>query len=324
MGHASPPRRALVTGGAGFLGSHLCDRLLSDGWAVECVDNLSTGATENVAEAMQHPSFEFHRADVSRGPLRERSNAGRRLDAVFHLACPASPVQYHRLPLETLEVCSNGTRAALELAREQGAAFFLSSTSEVYGDPLVHPQTEDYWGNVDPIGPRSMYDEGKRFAEALATWYARVHGVDVRIVRIFNTYGPRMDLWDGRVVPTFIRQALTGEPLTVHGEGEQTRSFCYVADLVEGIVKVATADRDMVDPYPFNLGNPDEITMRQLAATLLGITGSSSSVRSVDRPAGDPERRRPDTTRVWRTFGWEPKVGLEEGLRATVAWARSL
>jgi dTDP-glucose 4,6-dehydratase len=311
--------RALVTGGAGFLGSHLCGRLLADGWHVDCVDNLSTGREGNLAGFAADRSFSFLRRDVAREPLGPTG----KVDAVFHLACPASPVQYNRLPLETLEVSSFGTHHALELADRDGAVFFLSSTSEVYGDPLVHPQKESYWGNVDPIGPRSMYDEGKRFAEALSTWYGRVRGVDVRIVRIFNTYGPRMDLWDGRVVPTFVRQALAGESLTVHGQGEQTRSFCYVDDLIEGFVRMATAPAGEINRAPVNLGNPAERTIREIAEAVIAMTGSASRVEFVDRPPGDPERRRPDISRAWEVLGWQPKIALAEGLRATIDWARA-
>jgi dTDP-glucose 4,6-dehydratase len=287
------------------------------------VDDLSTGREGNVEPLRAHPGFSFRRANVAREPLRE-PDAHARVNVLFHLACPASPVQYGRLPLETLEVSSFGTARALELAREQGAVFVLASTSEVYGDPLVHPQPETYWGNVDPIGPRSMYDEGKRFAEALTTWQSRVHGQDVRIVRIFNTYGPRMDLHDGRITPTFIRQALAGEPLTVHGDGSQTRSFCYVSDLVEGLVRVAQARPGEVSRIPVNLGNPEERTVKEIADLVIALTGSSSSIVNVDRPPGDPERRRPDITRAREILGWEPTVPLKDGLNATIAWARAL
>jgi dTDP-glucose 4,6-dehydratase len=308
--------KALVTGGAGFLGSHACERLLADGWEVIAVDNLSTGRERNLAAVRTHPAFSFHRLDVAVDPL-----PGEGFDAVLHLACPASPLQYTRLPLETLEVSSSGTRAALQAARRDGASFLLASTSEVYGDPLVHPQPETYGGNVDPVGPRSMYEEGKRFAEALATWYGRVHGTDVRIVRIFNTYGPRMDLWDGRVVCTFVRQALTNEPLTIHGDGSQTRSFCYASDLVEGIVRATTAPPGEVNERPTNLGNPYERTVLELAGTIVSLTGSSSPIELTERPPADPERRRPDISRARRVLGWEPAVELEEGLTSTIEWA---
>ncbi len=310
--------KALVTGGAGFLGSHLCERLLGDGWEVVVVDNLSTGREQNLVPLQRRPGFSFSRLDVAVGWLPEGP-----FDAVVHLACPASPVQYHRLPLETLEVSSAGTKAALDLAGRTGARFLLASTSEVYGDPLVHPQPETYAGNVDPVGPRSMYDEGKRYAEALATWYGKVHGTDVRIVRIFNTYGPRMDLRDGRVVCTFVRQALTGEPLTVHGDGTQTRSFCYVTDLIEGIVRAITAPSGPINDRPTNLGNPVERTIMEIAKAVLAQADSTSAIETVERPPADPERRRPDITRARTVLGWEPKVGLEDGLQATIAWARS-
>ena len=288
-------RRALVTGGAGFIGSHLCERLLAAGWVVHCVDNFLTGAQENPAGAV---------------------------DVVFHLACPASPVQYTQMPLQTLETAAFGTANVLALARQKGAIFVLASTSEIYGDPQVHPQIETYWGNVDPIGPRSMYDEGKRFAEALAAWHARVHALDVRIVRIFNTYGPRLSLWDGRVVSTFIRQALMGEPLTLHGDGEQTRSLCYVDDLIEGLVRVAEASPGAVNELPINLGNPDERPIRRIAEAVLACTGSSAPIQSLSRLVGDPQRRQPDITRAKTVLGWAPTVGLEEGLYLTVEWAR--
>ena len=316
-------RRALVTGGAGFIGSHLCERLIAEGFEVECLDDLSTGKEQNVSHLEGGGAFSFRLADVSQDPLRDPAEKGN-LDVVLHLACPASPVQYNRLPLETLAVMSSGTQRALDLARENGATFVLASTSEVYGDPKVHPQPESYWGNVDPVGPRSMYDEGKRFAEALATWHGRVHGQDVRIVRIFNTYGPRMDLWDGRITPTFIRQALAGEALTVHGDGTQTRSFCYVADLVEGLFRIATAPAGTVNEGPVNLGNPIEKTVKEIADMVISLTGSPSPIANVDRPPGDPEQRRPDISRAREVLGWEPVVGLQEGLARTIEWARGV
>ena len=289
---------ALVTGGAGFLGSHLCERLLADGWRVWCADNLATGRERNLRSFAANPSFSFHQVDVSEEPL-----PGDALDVVFHLACPASPVQYNRLPIETLEVSAFGTARALERAARDEAAFVLASTSEVYGDPLVHPQTESYWGNVDPVGPRSMYDEGKRFAEALATWHARERAVDARIVRIFNTYGPRMDLWDGRVVSTFVRQALAGEPLSLHGDGSQTRSFCYVSDMVEALVRVGVPGAGVIGSSPINLGNPVEKTIRQIAEAVVAAPGSSSVVDTVDRPPGAPSRRIRDITRARSLLG---------------------
>jgi len=310
--------RALVTGGAGFLGSHLCDRLVADGWEVLALDNLSTGRERNLEALSARSTFSFAVLDVAVDPLPNEA-----VDAVFHLACPASPVQYARLPLETLQVSSVGTHGALELAARHGAAVVLASTSEVYGDPLVHPQPESYWGNVDPVGPRSMYDEGKRYAEALATWHRSVHGTDVRIVRIFNTYGPRMDLWDGRVVCTFVRQALAGEPLTVHGDGSQTRSFCYVSDLIDGIVRAGTADAGEVSRMPTNLGNPTESTVRAIAELVIELTESPSSVAFVERPPSDPSRRRPDIARAGQVLGWQPTVDLRDGLERTIDWARS-
>ena len=306
-----------MTGGAGFLGSHLCERLLDDGWQVVAIDNLSTGRKENIGSLEGRPGFAFELLDVAADPLPRGE-----YEAVLHLACPASPVQYNRLPLETLEVSAAGTAAALDLARAESAVFVLASTSEVYGDALIHPQPETYWGNVDPVGPRSMYDEGKRYGEALTTWYGRVHGTDVRIVRIFNTFGPRMDLWDGRVVCTFVRQALTGEPLTVHGDGSQTRSFCYVSDLIDGIVRATTAPRGAVNEGPTNLGNPRESTILEMARTVVALSGSTSPIELVERPPADPERRQPDITRARTLLAWEPRHDLDEGLRETIAWAR--
>ncbi len=282
------------------------------------LDNLSTGHERNIAGLAENDRFAFHRADVTCDPLPA---AG--VDAVFHLACPASPLAYSRLPIETLEVSSVGTRRCLELALAQGALFLLASTSEVYGEPLVHPQVETYPGNVDPVGPRSMYDEGKRFAEALATWFGRVHDLDVRIVRIFNTYGPHLSLDDGRVVPSFIRQALLGEPLTVHGQGAQSRSLCYVSDLVEGLVRMSNVERGPVNDLPVNLGNPIERSVLAIARTILSLTGSASVIQHVERPLGDPERRRPDITRARELLGWEPTIDLEQGLRMTITWAES-
>jgi dTDP-glucose 4,6-dehydratase len=309
-------RHALVTGGAGFLGSHLADRLVADDWSVVAVDNLSTGSERNLEGLAGNGRFSFVRSDITAEPLPDEP-----FDAIFHLACPASPVQYARLPLETLAVSATGTLGALELARRRGATLLLASTSEVYGDPLVHPQPESYWGNVDPVGPRSMYDEGKRYAEALATWHRRVHGTDARVVRIFNTYGPRMDLWDGRVVCTFVRQALSNEPLTVHGDGSQTRSFCYVTDLIEGMVRMAAADPGVAEG-PVNLGNPTESTVKDIAEAVIRLTGSSATIEHVERPPSDPERRRPDIGRARALLGWEPRVPLDDGLRATIEWAR--
>ncbi|MFI1968608.1 epimerase [Streptomyces cinnamoneus] len=310
--------RVVVTGGAGFVGSHVCERLLAEGCEVCCVDNLVTGSRANVARLLPHPGFRFVEADVSRPDGLAAVSAP--VDLVLHLACPASPADYLRLPLQTLDVGSNGTRAALDLARRDAARFLLASTSEVYGDPLEHPQREQYWGNVNPIGPRSVYDESKRFAEALVTAYRRTHGTDTSIVRIFNTYGPRMRAGDGRAVPTFIRQALDGEPLTVAGDGSQTRSLTYVDDTVDGIVALAASGH----PGPVNIGGGEETSVLDLARRIVDLTGSASVIRFVDRPADDPAKRRPDTTLARRELGWSPRVDGEEGLKRTVEWfARS-
>ncbi|MGC8918235.1 UDP-glucuronic acid decarboxylase family protein [Streptomyces sp. PG2] len=308
-------RRALVTGGAGFVGSHLCERLLDQGAEVVCLDNLATGSRGNVAAFEQRSDFHFVRGDVT-DPAAVRSLPGA-FDLVLHFACPASPVDYLRLPLETLEVGSAGTRNALERARHDGARFLLASTSEVYGDPLEHPQTETYWGNVNPIGPRSVYDESKRFAEALVTAHRQVHGTDTAIVRIFNTYGPRMRTGDGRAVPTFIAQALDGMPLTVAGDGGQTRSLCYVDDTVDGVLALAGAAGET---GPVNIGGSDEITMLELARRVVELTGSSSRIRFVERPVDDPARRRPDTSRAREVLGWEPRTSWTAGLERTIGW----
>lgn len=304
--------RAVVTGGAGFLGSHLCARLLDEGWQVVSVDSLLTGSDANLEGLRDRPGFDALHADVSRG-----LSVGGEIDWVFHFASPASPPDYLRNPIATLDVGSLGTRNALELARAKGAGFYLASTSEVYGDPQVHPQPESYWGNVNPVGPRSVYDEAKRFAEALTMGYHREHGVPVRIVRIFNTYGPRMRRGDGRAVPTFIEQALAGEPLTVHGDGSQTRSLCFVDDLIEGIWRLLNAPVT----GPMNVGNPEEVTIRELAERIVAATGSASELTFVDRPVDDPEQRCPDISFARSATGWEPRVSLDEGLRHTVAWA---
>ena len=307
--------RVLVTGAAGFLGSHLCDRLLAQGYRVVGMDNFLTGNSANVAHLRSHPDFQLVLHDVTNfieleGPL----------DAVLHFASPASPVDYLEHPIPTLKVGSLGTHKALGLARAKRARFLLASTSEVYGDPLVHPQPESYWGNVNPVGPRGVYDEAKRFAEAMTMAYHRYHGLDTRIVRIFNTYGPRMRPNDGRVVSNFIVQALHGEPLTVYGDGSQTRSFCYVDDLVTGIVLLF--ERGNADPT--NLGNPHEFTVRELAALVLKLTGSRSEIVERPLPVDDPRVRQPDIGRVRETLGWEPKVGLEEGLRRTIEYFRGI
>ncbi|MFG2503127.1 UDP-glucuronic acid decarboxylase family protein [Streptomyces sp. NPDC048441] len=303
--------RVVVTGGGGFIGSHLCEALLHRGDTVHCLDNFCTGEPENVSHLLGEPRFHLVHADVTApfdvpGPV----------DAVAHLASPASPPDYYRLALETLAVGSHGTENALRLAQRHGARFLLTSTSEVYGDPEVHPQPEEYWGNVNPVGPRSVYDEAKRYAEALAMAYRRSLGVDVGIVRIFNTYGPRMRPHDGRVVSAFIRQALAGRPLTLFGDGSQTRSFCYVDDLVRGLT--AMLDSDLSGPV--NLGNPSERTVRELAELVLRLTGSPSRIAYRPLPVDDPARRRPVINRAVEQLGWVPHVPIEEGLRSTVAW----
>lgn len=305
--------RFVVTGAAGFIGSHLCDRLLAEGHEVLGVDNLLTGSRANIAHLEGHPRFHFLLHDVCE-PLEVEPP----VDAVLHLASPASPKDYLRHPIETLDAGSIGTRRMLELARGHGARFLLTSTSECYGDPLVHPQPETYWGNVNPVGPRSCYDEAKRFAEALTTAYRRVYGLRTSIARIFNTYGPRMKLDDGRVVPTFLDQALRGAPLTVYGDGSQTRSFCYVSDMVEGLWRLLLSD----EPGPVNLGNPVELTVLEFARRILALTGSNSPIQFLPLPEDDPKRRQPDITKARRVLGWEPQVSLEEGLRETIAWFR--
>jgi dTDP-glucose 4,6-dehydratase len=305
--------RVLITGGAGFIGSHLCERFLADGAEVICADNLLTGSADNIAALLPEKRFTFMHQDVTqylyvKGPL----------DAILHFASPASPVDYLELPIQTLKVGSLGTHKALGLAKEKGARFLLASTSEVYGDPLVHPQREDYWGNVNPIGPRGVYDEAKRFAEAMTMAYHRTHAVDTKIVRIFNTYGPRQRLEDGRVVPNFITQALRGEPLTVYGDGSQTRSFCYVSDLVEGIVRMLRSGEN----DPVNLGNPNEMSVMKFAETIRRLTGTASPIVSRPLPVDDPKVRQPDIARARKVLGWEPKVPLEDGLAPTIAYFR--
>ena len=311
---ASQSGRYLVTGGAGFIGSHLCERLLNEGNEVICVDNFITGSPDNVAPLLANPRFTFIQQDITnfiyvKGPL----------DAIMHFASPASPIDYLELPIQTLKVGSLGTHKALGLAKEKGARFLLASTSETYGDPLVHPQTEDYWGNVNPIGPRGVYDEAKRFAEAITMAYHRTHGVATRIVRIFNTFGPRMRAEDGRVVPNFIAQALRGEDLSVYGDGSQTRSFCYVSDLVEGILRLLRSEYAL----PVNIGNPREMTVLQFAKLIIELTGSRSGIAYKPLPVDDPKVRQPDITRA-RTLlgGWEPVVPVEEGLRRTIDFFR--
>lgn len=305
--------RVLITGGTGFIGSHLCEYFLALGHEVICMDNLLTGTVANIAH-MHHENFHFIKHDVTNyiyidGPL----------DYILHFASPASPIDYQELPIQTLKVGSLGTHKALGLAKEKKATFLLASTSEVYGDPLVHPQREDYWGNVNPIGPRGVYDEAKRFAEALTMAYHRTHRIETRIVRIFNTYGPRMRLRDGRAVPNFIRQALLGEPLTVYGDGSQTRSFCYISDLIEGIYRTLT----LGDNMPFNLGNPHELSVLELAKTIITMTGSKSQILFQPLPVDDPRVRRPDITRAKTLLNWEPKVSFPEGLKTTIDYFRN-
>src|SRR5512136_2225132 len=296
--------RIVITGGAGFLGSHLCDRLLEMGNEVICLDNLSTGSVNNIAHLMGHERFRFYKHDVT-----EYIFIGKPVDAVMHFASPASPRDYLELPIQTLKVGALGTHKTIGLAKHKKARFLMASTSETYGDPLVNPQPETYWGNVNPIGLRGVYDEAKRFAEALAMAYHRYHGVDTRIVRIFNTYGPRMRPHDGRVVSNFVVQALQGEPLTLYGDGSQTRSFCYASDLIEGIYRLFASDRT----DPTNIGNPNEFTVRQLAEQVLRLTGSRSSIVTRPLPTDDPKVRRPDITVARQVLGWEPRVELEEG-----------
>jgi dTDP-glucose 4,6-dehydratase len=310
--------RVLITGGAGFLGSHLCDRFLAEGHEVIAMDNLITGTTANIEHLAGHERFLFIKHDVTNyiyveGPL----------DAVLHFASPASPIDYLELPIQTLKVGALGTHKALGLAKAKGARFLLASTSEVYGDPLVHPQAEEYWGNVNPIGPRGVYDEAKRFGEAMAMAYHRYHSVDTRIVRIFNTFGPRMRLNDGRVVPNFIAQALRGEPLTIYGDGMQTRSFCYVSDLVEGIYRLLRSN----ESDPVNIGNPNEMTILDFARKIVELTGSRSEITFIRpedvRIQDDPKVRQPDIDKARRILGWEPQVKLDEGLRQTIEWFKN-
>ena len=293
------------------MGSHLCEKLLGLGHSVICLDNLLTGSLENIQGLKQNPHFQFIQADVSK-PIQIDGA----LQAILHFASPASPVDYLQYPIQTLKVGSLGTHNALGLAKATGAKFLLASTSEVYGDPQVHPQPETYWGHVNPVGPRGVYDEAKRFAEAMTMAYHRVHNVNTRIIRIFNTYGPRMRMKDGRAIPAFITQAIRGEPITLHGDGSQTRSFCFVSDLVDGILKLL--DSDQHDPV--NIGNPNEMTIRELAQQIVRLTQSTSRIIETERPVDDPERRKPDITLAQKKLGWKPTVPLEVGLRETVAW----
>jgi dTDP-glucose 4,6-dehydratase len=307
------PRRAVVTGGAGFLGSHLCDALLAEGWGVVVVDNLLTGRRANFAHLNHESRFEFVEKDIC-----EPFDVGK-VDYVFHFASPASPVDYSTHGIPTLKVGSLGTFHALDVALKYGAKYFVSSTSECYGDPLEHPQKETYWGNVNPIGPRSVYDEAKRFTESVTMAYRRYHNVDTHIVRIFNTYGPRMQLNDGRVVPNFMKQALRGEPLTVYGNGNQTRSFCYVSDEIDGFIRLSKSDEHL----PVNIGNPHEFTILECAQMVLKVTGSKSPIRYEPLPQDDPKQRCPDISKARRLLQWEPQIDLETGLRKSLDYFKT-
>ncbi|MEI6632474.1 MAG: UDP-glucuronic acid decarboxylase family protein [Chlamydiota bacterium] len=308
-------RTCVVTGGAGFLGSHLCDRLLKEGFAVICIDNLLTGSVRNIEHLAGNGDFTFIKQNVT-----DYLYIAGDVYFIFHFASPASPIDYLEFPIPTLKVGALGTHKTLGLAKSKGAKFLLASTSEVYGDPLVHPQPESYWGNVNPIGPRGVYDEAKRFAEAMTMAYRRYHHLDTKIIRIFNTYGPRMRVKDGRVVPAFIWQALRGDPLTVFGDGSQTRSFCYVSDLIEGIFRLAMSDIN----DPVNIGNPREMTVNEFAREILRLTGSASRVVYRELPVDDPKVRQPDITKAKARLGWEPRVGLDEGLTATIDYFRKV
>lgn len=306
-------KTAVVTGGAGFIGSWLCDRLIADGMKVICIDNLITGNINNIGHLFGKPDFLFVNHDVT-----NFIHVPGEVDYILHFASPASPLDYLQFPIQTLKVGSLGTHKALGLAKEKNAVFLLASTSEVYGDPLIHPQTEDYWGNVNAVGPRGVYDEAKRFAESLTMAYNRYHGVQTRIARIFNTYGPRMRLHDGRALPAFITQALAGEPVSIFGDGSQTRSFCYVDDLVEGLVRLLLSE----ESYPVNLGNPEEITIKQFAEEVIELTGSNSLLKFVELPVDDPKVRQPDITRARTILGWEPSVQRTVGVQKTLEYFR--
>ena len=306
---------AVVTGGAGFLGSHLCDKLLAEGFKVICVDNLITGNINNIAHLISDEDFKFVKHDVTNYIYLPG-----RIDYILHFASPASPIDYLKFPIQTLKVGSLGTHKALGLAKEKKARFLLASTSEVYGDPSIHPQNEDYWGNVNPIGPRGVYDEAKRFAEAMTMAYQRYHGIETRIVRIFNTYGPRMRLDDGRALPAFVGQALRGEDLTVFGNGSQTRSFCFVSDLVDGIFKLIMSN----EKEPVNIGNPSEITIKQFAEEVLKLIDTKSKIIYKDLPVDDPKIRQPDITKARKLLGWEPKIDRKEGLKITIDYFKSV
>ena len=308
-------KKILITGGAGFLGSHLCDRFIKEGYYVIAMDNLITGSMSNIEHLMSLENFEFYHHDVSK-----HIHVPGELDYILHFASPASPIDYLKIPIPTLKVGSLGTHNCLGLALAKGARMLIASTSEVYGDPLVHPQTEDYWGNVNPVGPRGVYDEAKRFQEAMTMAYHTFHGVETRIIRIFNTYGPRMRLNDGRALPAFIGQALRGEDITIFGDGSQTRSFCYVSDLVEGIHRLLMSDY----VQPVNIGNPDEISILDLAQEIIALTGTNQKVVFHDLPKDDPKQRKPDISRAQDLLGWEPKVGRAEGLKITYDYFKSL
>ncbi len=303
--------KVLITGGAGFLGSHLCDRFIKEGYHVVAMDNLLTGDIENIAHLMGHPDFEFQHHDVSK-----YVHVSGKVKYILHFASPASPIDYLKMPIQTMKVGSLGTLNCLGLAKDKGARMLIASTSEVYGDPLVHPQTEDYWGNVNPVGPRGVYDEAKRFQEALTMAYHTYHGLETRIVRIFNTFGPRMRLDDGRVLPAFISQALRGEDLTAFGDGSQTRSFTYVDDLVEGIYRLLLSDY----AHPVNIGNPDEITINEFGEEIIRLTGSKSKIKYFDLPKDDPKQRKPDITLAKKVLGWEPKYTRSKGLEPTLEY----
>ncbi|HEX2645923.1 MAG TPA: UDP-glucuronic acid decarboxylase family protein [Candidatus Dormibacteraeota bacterium] len=315
MAASNPKPRAVVSGGAGFIGSHLCESLLARGVRVLALDNFITGSANNLKPFYGNPDFEFRQADVNHGVF-----IGGDVRYVLHFASPASPPQYDSNPIHTLKVGTVGTMNMLGLARAKNATFLLASTSEIYGDPLVHPQPESYWGNVNPIGPRGCYDEAKRCAEAFAMAYRRTHQVDTRIIRIFNTHGPRMQVSDGRAVPNFMAQAIKGEPLTVYGDGSQTRSLCYVSDLVRGVLAVL----ERGDEQPINLGNPQEVTVLELAETIIRLAGSKSRIVHVELPVDDPKQRRPDITHAREMLGWQPEVGLEDGLGKTLEYFRSV
>ncbi len=308
-------KRVLITGGAGFLGSHLCDRFIKEGHYVIAMDNLITGDLRNIEHLFKHPNFEFYHHDVSKF-----IHVPGELDYILHFASPASPIDYLKIPIQTLKVGSLGIHNCLGLARVKKARVIIASTSEVYGDPLVHPQTEEYWGHVNPVGPRGVYDEAKRFQEAMTMAYHTYHGVETRIVRIFNTYGPRMRLNDGRVLPAFIGQALRGEDLTIFGDGTQTRSFCYVDDLVEGIYRLLMSDY----AYPVNIGNPSEISMNEFAEEIIKLTGTDQKIVHKPLPKDDPKQRQPDITKAREILGWEPKVNRAEGLKITYEYFKSL